>query len=472
VSMAGAARRPCDGTLEREREVFFSRCAQTIAEMDVLRRRLRFRRALVVEWDPDYRLGVWKNMWGAGHLLMLVFRVHELCLQLRRYCYVRIYDAQYEKYFAYPDGSTWDPADLEVRQYGRPRTFALRAFKDLEPQEKELRVPPVFPESAHATDVFKLIRGLAANHSAASLLHVSVRGWVPFHRGAADKADAAALRAALAGAKGVPARALSKMLGVHPCVARYVTTPLRQSRLRALPPIAPTTLHFRTGLADAEDAVLWIVSRVKSHTAAWVRAACGADPFADGARRFLLSDSPGLLRHFATSYPHVQISRDAAPNSSTSTRTWIVSRDGDARFAALDDIVYAGLSSQLQLAPQRVVCLRDSRELCSNASQLSSFYRPIAVRSMCVQHVVGSVPECPAFPDVFIRDLPARMDFGARIRRQLVRTGDYNLTYEAPLARSRVKEWVLLKGNQMRPFQPCRNLSLPACYRYFAEALM
>ena len=91
------ALKKCDGTLEREHEVFYSRCAKAIAETDAMRRRLRFRRGLVVIWEHAVDLGVWRNTYGAGHLLMVAIRVHELCLQLRRYCYVRIYDSQCER---------------------------------------------------------------------------------------------------------------------------------------------------------------------------------------------------------------------------------------------------------------------------------------------------------------------------------------------------------------------------------------
>ena len=90
---------------------------------------------------------------------------------------------------------------------------------------------------------------------------------------------------------------------------------------------------------------------------------------------------------------------------------------------------------------------------------------------MCIQHVAAAVPECPAFPDVFLRDLPARMDLGPKIRRQLVRVKDFNVTYDTPLARSMLKEWSAVQKWAMAPFQPCRSLSIQACYLHFVEAL-
>ena len=105
---------------------------------------------------------------------------------------------------------------------------------------------------------------------------------------------------------------------------------------------------------------------------------------------------------------------------------------------------------------------------------LSSFYRPLVVRSMCLAEVHASVPECPKFPDVFVRDLMGLMEFGRSTFQLLARTRFYNtseLDRRHTLRFSSKQKWPKVKQYSLSYSHPCKHLTAAACQRDFTAAL-
>ena len=50
---------------------------------------------------------------------MALYRIHALCLRLHRYCYVKLFDTEFDKYFGYADGKPWGVNEVELASYSR-----------------------------------------------------------------------------------------------------------------------------------------------------------------------------------------------------------------------------------------------------------------------------------------------------------------------------------------------------------------
>ena len=99
-----------------EETVFRERCGAQAARWSADLVRWRNVRGLAVEW---VELSAKRpNVWGVGHLLPAVYRLHALCMQLQRFCHVRVYDSHIEHSFRYADanGTSWaaDAASLSA----------------------------------------------------------------------------------------------------------------------------------------------------------------------------------------------------------------------------------------------------------------------------------------------------------------------------------------------------------------------
>ena len=387
------------GSARAERDAFLSRCGPKIARWSRLQGLARHVRGLAIDVQPNKKVGVFTNLWGAGHTLPALYQLHALCLDLERYCYVRLYDTDYDAYFGYfpsPNRSTWSipprarpgrPAGpwASLRDHAGDAEFRRYAGYN----SSQLHTPHVeltCDRHNHEGFIESVLRPALAPHNATALLRVRIGGYLP--------RPAEMLRRHGAEAAALP----------DACLSRYVTEPRFPARPRlADTPAATTAVHLRTGFADAEDAMAAGVRASAAGTARWVRAACGDDPFGDGAPRLVVSDAPGVARHLAARYRHVNAS--ALPVDQP-TRSWWTNLE--MKFATLDDVVAAGRARALRVAPQRVV--GPPKRLGRGRPQFSRFFRPIAARSMCLAAVDFSVPECPHWEGVFVRDLPSYMN--------------------------------------------------------------
>ena len=107
-----------------EEECFRSRCDVAARDAELAAR--RHKRGLYIRWVASPRLGVFTNLWGAGHTLPLACRLHQLCRRVRRFCYVSIYDTNYEDYFGYANGLSWKPGRREMARYSSTRLVELQ----------------------------------------------------------------------------------------------------------------------------------------------------------------------------------------------------------------------------------------------------------------------------------------------------------------------------------------------------------
>jgi hypothetical protein len=455
-------------SLAREAQRFATTCSERIRGIDALRAQTHCRRALSITYVVG-RGSLNASGLGIGHLLTAAYRLHSLCIALRRYCFVKVYGSELHRFLSYPDGRTWAPTESALRCYSPLRERRIRWFSYWWDRHSNLsRLEDVLSSKAPCEPkrCWNLTRPgtFVGPMSDASLIRLTIVGWVPLEIARVDPGSA------LEQARqrpSTPTPASAHMLRrVDRCTFRYVTTPL-PSLLTAEPGGAPadmeaaapaSAVHFRTGFADVEDeelvARLHAANRSRSRrvarrvatgftAGAWLEAACPrpawlttADP--DGRRHSVFSDAPGLLREIRrrsnTSSDVLGATPDPAPVDhqgsprpmpQTTTRTWgAASRD--AIRAALADLVSAGLSSTLYVAPQLHHCRHEEgharesflrRESCGTRFfaedpanwHWSTFYRPLISRSLCTERVVLSVPGCEAFPGVFTRDQPVHL---------------------------------------------------------------
>ena len=422
---------PCEE--QSEESVFRSRCVARIQQLDTERQKQRFTRGLVLRWHlPSKKNRTWPaprpNNLGVGHLLGLVYRLHTLCIHLQRYCYVSIFDQELESYFGYADGLSWAPDEDELSKYGQRHQLSMGCTR----QQQKTR----FVEES-------LLPALASHTTA--LLDVTIGSTnVPLYSSDLNIPNAAVLSGELQPVEQHCFRSLDT------CTCRYVTQP-RASRPTTQLLLAPTAIHLRSGFADASATMTLRTQPSQAETSVWLRAACGNEPFADGRPRFVFSDSPGLSHFLKQRYSHVQVA-PRSQHSKGTTRTWR-GASREVRFGALDDIVHAGKSTQLHVAPQRkgdcmLHCTQEGEQLT-----WSTFYRPILQRSVCLVGVRVGIPECQNYPNVFIRDLPKHLAL------------THNLAAgKKPLAFQRMQR-------VMEPWHPCKNASIKTCYASFIAAL-
>lgn len=244
----------------------------------------------------------------------------------------------------------------------------------------------------------------------------------------------------------LPARATA-------CVNRYVTTPRRPNRpvLKrfAASPAPALALHLRTGFADVDDATHRLVPPDRAATARWVRAACGPSPFSDGKQRYILSDSQGLVRHLTDMHGHLVANH---ARRQTSTRSWRVPLGPKA--AAYDDLVVAGMATELQVAPQQVLVHwrpgQTEQRLGTTRVQHSGFFRAVSARSVCIRSLRPVVTDCPHFAEVFPRDLLLNLELAGNASM---------LPFNRSAVRARRPRRYEALRSRLRPRQPCSRLA-------------
>ena len=164
-----------------------------------------------------------------------------MCFRLRRYCYLRLYDAGYDHYFTFANGWEW----------GVPSRPVLRRYAPAsEWQHLRMNCNQSQIHSRYVED--ELEPALAREQ--ASLVMLVITGWIPFEPTVSTFVAAPApLQSVVAASLMRTPATLHRIPGLEPCVCRYVTQPPATRQLKLY--TRPISVHLRTGFADADDSV-------------------------------------------------------------------------------------------------------------------------------------------------------------------------------------------------------------------------
>lgn len=358
-----------------EEAVYGARCGAMHRRMERLLTRARERRrGLLIEY-----LGT--SYWGLGHTLPAVYLLHALCVRLERYCYVKLLDTRLARLFGYANGWAWEMTEEERGRYRSTASVEMASGRD--PIEME-------------RDWLPRLR----NVSDAELIHVKV---APMPRPAGQHEGQAPGAIPLASELFLPTLPWDKghrrkreegaywsdeLLGSR-CFCRFVASPRVGRSGNASVAVAarrahPTTYHLRTGFADVSDHRLRDAVREAAEAKRWLSLAC---PKLRPESVNLITDSPGVARLTGNGGRGGGV-RSAAAGART-TRTWASPIAADRK--AVDDALLASSSREIFTARE------------------SSFVRPVAARSLCVERVfvladpVASA--CARFHAFFPRDM-------------------------------------------------------------------
>ena len=451
------------GSARAERDAFLSRCGPKIARWSRLQGLARHVRGLAIDVQPNKKVGVFTNLWGAGHTLPALYQLHALCLELERYCYVLLYDTDYDAYCGYfpsPNRSTWSipprarPGGRRARgpRFGDHAGDAeFRRYAGY--NSSQLHTPHVeltCDRHNHEGFIESVLRPALAPHNATALLLVRIGGYLP--------RPAEMLRLHGAEAAAPPAA----------CLSRYVTAPRFPARPRlADTPAATTAVHLRTGFADAEDAM-----------AAGVRASAAGTAWARRVRRrpvWRRRAAAGRHRRagdrapLCGALPHSRRRRERAAAQPDDAELV-----GDARDEVRDARRHRGRRprAHLRVAPQRMVGRRakiEGKERAGPRAVLGLL--PADRRALDVPHlgrILGA--RVPALGGVFVRDLPSYLNVLGLPHKRDVVAGRLNASAlrVRPGAERRFDDYVRA---QVAPQCPCRNASVVGCYVDWAGAL-
>lgn len=310
-----------------------------------------------------------------------------------------------------------------------------------------------------------------------------------------------------------PAAAFRSIGDVRPCSFRYLTSPNRAafaSSLALSETVAapPTAVHLRTSFADAwnESGLLLRygapLSTKPSAAAAshWLDAACpstsaraggsggGGGTWLETIDANFFSDSPGLIRELQRRRRGRAMSGRTSSSSSRgesgssrrddsgdegggsgcevgssdaelslnemTTRSW--NAPAAATRKALADLVIAGLSTHLYVAPQLHMCPRlkgcEHHAEDPHSYHWSGFFIPLLLRSFCTERVALAVPGCKRYPAIFVRDLPGHL--------------------HGSLGPKPGFRWRIMQ-HQIPAAHPCKRMRQPdRCYRHWVAALL
>lgn len=412
----------------------------------------QYRRALAISFLPSRKLGFFANLFGAGHTLRVVYQLHYLCMQLRRYCYVRLYDTEFQRYFKYEGELSWDIMDKEARLQWRMQLHCIKTGLCANVSAATIST---FSDHGNRSTFWNetLLPALMdPKYAGVSFLNVRVYGHLP---------------------------RIDTIVPDSVCFNRFVTKPPTQRfRNKYVPPLA---VHLRTGFADVDGRIGKVVATNENLSISWFRAACGGLSFSDTRKpQYLISDSPGLLRTATTLYPHLFAT--ISPPTGEPTRSWFTNTK--MKFLTLDDIVLAGMANEFHVATQQAL-IEVARSFCGssrkcllrrNGTQESGFVDAVTSRSVCITTIRKHVPECPHWPDVFVRDLISWLN----IRGSSAISADSTIAVSSngtaqnrtlPLKLYITRRWPQLL-NLLPNYHPCRNLSSGTdCYLSFVAAL-
>ena len=92
---------------------------------------------------------------------------------------------------------------------------------------------------------------------------------------------------------------------------------------------------------------------------------------------------------------------------------------------------------------------------------------PALARSVCVERVGMSVPGCPRWADVFVRDLPSFMKLS---QHQLSSMTSFNETIEVAPAKGERTTYQAMR-DALPAYHPCSRASIGECYRSFVAGM-
>eukprot|EP00966_Prymnesium_polylepis_P065923 1529517-Prymnesium_polylepis.1 len=215
-------------------------------------------------------------------------------------------------------------------------------------------------------------------------------------------------------------------------------------------------------------------------SAAWFHAACGKNPFPDAKMpRILFSDSPGLLRYATQLRSH--LTGTVLNATGEPTRSWFTSRE--MKYATLDDIVLAGMATELQVAPQTSLQERYCRVVQGRCltrrpeKQISKFHEAVLERSVCNSKVRFSVTDCSMWSNIFVRDMTSWLTMKASSTVPSTATLSlYDDRTKTNATGSRLKVYVPRRWQQLKELlsndHPCAKVKSGVdCYLSFVAAL-
>mmetsp|Transcript_29570 Transcript_29570/g.76371 ORF Transcript_29570/g.76371 Transcript_29570/m.76371 type:complete len:472 (+) Transcript_29570:164-1579(+) len=309
---------PAD-TVCNEQDEFLKRCGGRAAELAAHLETTKHRRGLAIEFTNADDL----SSWGLGNVLPVVYMLHSWCIELRRYCHIKMWSMQLSELFTYYTGHDWGFSPEHLARY--PRKVLINASVG------------TTLESLHAT--------IAAVDSQTPLIQV---------------------RNIAMGTRSLGAfRSDVWLRDTDRCLNHFVTRPAF-----ALPTLERTPthgFHFRTGFADVPDSFLGSVNRSAHETRHWFAALqCSNDLFRKlGSDAISISDSLGFSQWMHAEFGTQHISHPVVP-----TRSWMSGIE--SKRAAAVDLVISSLTRVFYLTGEshfpgpmlaRSMCTREVRPL-------------------------------------------------------------------------------------------------------------
>ena len=382
--------------------------------------RTRGRRGLFIEFTGN-------SIWGLGHALWNVYVIHDMCLQLERYCHIKMYDMSLSALMGYASGNlSWGkPGPAELARYHAVGGFAALKWKYAK------------WSGSKANSLFLIHELRQPAYANASFIHVTTPGPLQLIQASGAASELRVLhfnqdlrrRTQLQCAPPIGRFDREFCRQILPrltrCFCRFVTEPRF-----AIPPSSwSATFQLRTGYADISDRVIPRIDRMRTdgHAATcplpqyaemdrWLHHACQSAAALDRlATGFVLTDAP-VLREYIT--------LDRLRCESAATK--LTNESGyDLRTAACDGLT-AGCQSHPAWIRSRQSGLMLTRSWDSNlaAKRLafsdlvvasrsrvaylgaSSFALPMVARSVCLERIHklshASSP-CPKFSSLYPR---------------------------------------------------------------------
>jgi len=335
----------CDEAAE-----YRSKCAAEHERLSQNLRQWRFHRGLYLELQGQ-------SFWGLGNVLPNVFLLHLICQQLRRYCYIKIYDMDIHLHMRFAsDGLSWGPPGMsEVARYpGQNKTLVPIRHAMLAGYGQRL-----------ITELDKpAYRDVPLLHiKQATVLRYSIERFLPDRLPHGTRYE----RVKFPGQEQL-ARIRTKL---SRCFCRFVTEPTFEV------PSALTrraTVHLRTGFADIYDNVLRQLQPRQPDTTVldqWFGLACPAIQNASAAADLtVITDAPLLKRYIDST----------AARGMTGGRG--VGMPHDKLYTSRSWKSGSGAGSPSQRAFADIIVSGRSRRLY--ASVTSTFPYPIIARSVCL----------------------------------------------------------------------------------------
>ena len=367
---------------ESEEATFRRVCGRRNAAMDRRLRRLKGQRGLLFSLAGS-------SVWGWGNLLPVVWAMHWICVQAKRYCYIDLQDTHIGNYLIYANGERWEVplAELEA-EYGSVAVNMTVGKGE-------------WPWSSRQTNRSRLIDELRDDRAA--LVHITCADdaswmdaipWLPPDLQVLSPEpgpdDAATHRSSKLEAGPPPVGE-----SIDRCFCRYtshitlhglpshIEERLRQYRS---PPFTKVSLHLRTMMnhLDSRQRNLSCAaeSPLGSKHHAWhevLDAACDRKAF-KAVSMYVMSDTPAFTARLQAAFPHT-LRINPMMKGLHAAQSW------GAPYRTMTRGVRDASSwedSNLFLAIDFLLAAQ-SEEIQTEA--LSSFARPIMARSLCIRRM-------------------------------------------------------------------------------------